>query len=472
VMDCDVSAVDRSVQIIPRASLPGDTRFTLHLDSAIADATGRKLGAPALSSFRTASQTWAATVTDVGTLSSYTGQTHPWAVALPSGDVMVAWHIGVAGSDTVFASRYSIKSGSWSAPVTVYTGAQFGALGPLSIAACPNDDVVLIWSESTQIEGVRYTASSDSWSSSGAIQVVPAFSSVSGATVVVDSHGNITVAAGTGTSLHAVRWNASSSAWSLPQRIDHPVAIGYLLSLRVAVNALDVVVAAWIQEDDDTGRSVYVARYDPVVGAWGTAQRAGTGAMQYMAMAVDTAGAITVAWATGATFSSSPTLWSSRWVPGQQQWSAQVRLDSDSVFGVGAPVLVADAAGYVTASWMQDGTPRAARYASGTGWSIPQQLSSRLTGGSTELALVGDIAGNLTLTLTEAQSQPMALRYSATESQWQPAVPVGGPSAGTAVFANDPIAAVDRAGNVTLAWMAWNTVNGAATYVVSVNRLQ
>ena len=168
----------------------------------------------------------------------------------------------------------------------------------------------------TQIEGARYTASSDTWSSLGTVQVVPAFSSVSAATAVVDSHGNITVAAGTGTSLYAVRWNAASSAWSLPGRIDHPVAISYLLSLRVAVDALDVVVAAWIQEDDDAGRSVYVARYDPVVGAWGTAQRAGTGAMQYMAMAIDTAGAITVAWATGVSLSSSPTLWSSRWLPG------------------------------------------------------------------------------------------------------------------------------------------------------------
>jgi hypothetical protein len=476
VMDCHLSAIGSSVQIIPNASLPGDTRFTLHLDSAIADATGRALGATALPSFRTAYQAWAASASDVGTLSSLTSQTRPWAVALPSGDVMVAWHSMLAGGDTVFASRYSTKMGSWSAPAAVYASTQFGALGPLSIAACPNDDVVLFWIEwisgYPQIEGARYTASSDTWNSLGTIQVVPAFNSVSGTTAVVDSHGNITVAAGTGDSLYAVRWDAASSTWSVPQRIDHPVAIGYLLSPRVTVDAFDVVVAAWIQEDDDPGRSVYVARYDPAVGTWGAAQRAGTGAMQYMAMAVDSAGAITVAWATGVSLSSSPTLWSSRWLPGQQQWSAQVRLDSDSVFGVGAPALVADAAGYVTASWMQDGTPRAARYASGTGWSIPQQLSNRFTGGTTELVLVADIAGNLTLTLTEVQSQPMALRYSATDSQWQLAVPVGAPSAGTAVFANDPIAVVDRAGNVTLAWMGWNTVSGAATYVVSVNRLQ
>lgn len=476
VIECELSAIGSSVQIIPKTSLPGDTRFTLHLDGAIRDATGRTLGATVLASFLTASQAWAATATGVGTLSSYTSGTHPSAVALPSGDVMIAWHGGLAGRDTVFASRYSTRRGSWSAPVTVHASTQFGVIGPLSIAACPNDDVVMFWGEivsgNSQIEGARYTASSGSWSSLGNIQVVPDFISVSAATVVVDSHGNITVAAGTGVSLYAIRWDAASSAWSVPQRIDHPVASGYLLSLRVTVDALDVVVAAWIQADDDNSRSVYVARYDPAVGTWGAAKRAGTNAMQYMAMAVDGAGAITVAWATGMSLSSSPTLWSSRWLPGQDQWSAQVRLDSDSVFGVGAPVLVADAAGYVTASWMQDGTPRAARYASGTGWSVPQQLSNRGTPGTTQLDLVADIAGNLTLTLTEAQSQPMALRYSATQSQWLVAVPVGAPSAGTAVFANDPIAVVDRAGNLTLAWMAWNTVHGAATYVVSVNRLQ
>lgn len=475
-MECDLSAVGNSVEIVPKASLPGDTRFTLHLDGAIADAAGRTLGTTALRGFRTAAQAWASTATDVGTVSSHTAQTYPWAVALPSGDVMVAWHIGTGGRDTVFASRYGSKTGSWSAPVTLHASTPFGALGPLSIAACPNDDVVLFWSEwtsgNTQIEGARYTASSDTWSSLGPVQVVPDFASVSTAIAVVDSRGNITVAASTGAALHAVRWDAATRAWSVPQRIDHPVGAGYLLSARATVDAFDVVVVAWIQADDDTGRSVYVARYDPAVGAWSAAQRAGTGAMQYMAMAVDPAGAITVAWATGVSLSSSPTLWTSRWVPGQEQWSAKVRLDGDSVSGVGAPVLVADATGCVTASWMQDGTPRAARHAAGAGWSVPQQLSNRATRNDAALALVADAAGNLALTLTEAQSQPMALRYSATEGQWQPGVLIGAPSAGTAVFANDPIAVVDRAGNVTLAWMAWNRVDGAEAYVVSVNRLQ
>lgn len=473
---CDLSSAGSSVQAVPGAALPGDTRFTLLLGSLIADAAGRTLPAPVQASFTTASQAWTTTA-NVGTLTHYTALTQPTAVATPSGDVVLAWHFALAGADTVFASRYSVQTGTWSAPATVHAGVPFGsALGSLSLAACRNDDVLLFWHDrsSLKAQGARQAASSGTWSSLGSIDTVPPFiGAASSPAVAVDSQGNITLVTSSGAALYAVRFDEAGSAWSPPQRIDHPVDIGYLLSLQVAVDASDAVVAAWIQQDDTVGRSVYVARYDPAAAGWGAAQRAGTNAQQYMALAVDGAGAITVAWATGAGLTSEATLWSSRWSAEPGQWSTPLRLDSSPVSVTGAPVLASDAAGFVTAAWMQNGAPQAARYdpASG-GWSAPSPLSTQLTGGISLLGIVADVAGNVTLALTEGQNQPTAIRYSATQGQWLAGTPVGAPASGTAVFANDPVAVVDGTGNVTLAWFAWNRVTGVDSFVVSAARLQ
>ncbi len=477
VIPSDLSSAGSSVQVVPRSALPGDTRYTLRFAGALEDSTGRTLGAQVVSRFTTASQTWAASCMEVGTLPYFTGQTHPEVLALPSGGVMVAWHTRVSGADTVFFSHYTAETGVWSAPATIHVSQQLGgSMGPLSLAAYPGGDVVVFWSEGTGalVQGARYAVASGTWSSLGGIQVVPAFASATSPTVVVDSHENITLVVSTGNYVYATRFDVASGVWSMPERIDHPATNGYVLSLRVAVDASDVVVAAWIQEVDPAGRAVYVARFDPVAGTWGAAQLAGTNVMQYMAMAVDAAGAITVAWATGASLLASPALWSSRWAPGQAQWSPQVRLDIESAMGVGAPAIAADPAGCVTVAWVQGGAPRAARFnpASNAGWSAPLLLGSQFIPGAPTLGLVADLVGNLTLTLTESQNQPMALRYSATSGQWQPGVPVGALSSGDPIFSNDPVAAVDGAGNVTLAWFAWNRLSGAEKYVVSVNRLQ
>lgn len=475
---CALSSVGGTLSVTPKVALPGGTHFTLELASAVSDTAGRTLVTSTRAGFDTVAQAWGAAAIEVGAMSSITAQTYPCAVALPSGNVMLVWHQGFAGADTIFASRHDARAGTWSTPAAIYSNPQAGALGPLSLAASPNDDVVLSWTVLSggmwQAQVARHAASSDSWALWAPAESVPPYESAMGPVAVVDSQGRIALLTSTARALYAIHFDAALAQWSAPQRIDHPVTNGYLLSLRVAVDDADTIVAAWIQQDDNTfGRSVYVARYDSSARSWGTAQRAGTDAMQYMDMAIDGSGAITVVWATASTFSAGPMLWSSRCASASADWSPRVRLDADSTFGAGAPVVVGDMAGYVTAAWMQGGTPLVARYdpTSNRGWSAPVQITDTFMSGAPDIAMVADVAGNLTLTLTQSPNLPTAFRYSASEGRWLAGVVVGAVSSGVPVFANDPISVIDRAGDVTLAWYAWNRLSGVERYVVSVNRL-
>ena len=127
----------------------------------------------------------------------------------------------------------------------------------------------------------------------------------------------------------------------------------------------------------------------------------------------------------------------------------------------------------MVAAWVQEGALHVARRS--PGGAAPWGSTEILPGpalASPDLALVADVAGNVTLAVTEEQNRVTARRYSATLGTWAPAVSVGAPAQGDAVLANDPVAVVDPSGNVTLGWFAWHRVGGADDFVLAANQLR
>lgn len=474
--DLDVNGA--TVIAAARLPLPGHTGYTLRIDASVADTQGRTLGRDERIRFTTAAQAWAPTAVDVGNMPDHTGKTFPNIVALSSGGAMLVSRIVGGIGSSLAASRRDAATGTWSPLVVVReSDPAFANLGPPSLVAGPDGDALLFWTEQDaagwKVVGARCAASSDTWTAiDGIPDVQPAF--IAGMPIAaMDSRGNTTLLLQDVRSMYATRLDAGTGVWSVPQRIDIPATSSYLLSVRISVDAQDAVVAAWIQEIDGRGREVCVSRQAPDSATWSAAEAVGPSAMQYMAMGVDEQGEVTLAWASPTLIVEPSHLWVTQGRPGQGAWTSPQRLDTDSVFGVGVPALAVGGAGSATVAWEQDGQIRVARRAAGGG--APWGNATAVVGPATtgvDIALVADVAGNVTLALTEQQNRVTARRYDATQGNWSAGRNVGALASGEPVFANDPVAAVDRSGNVTLAWFAWNREGGFERYVVSANQLR
>ncbi len=129
------------------------------------------------------------------------------------------------------------------------------------------------------------------------------------------------------------------------------------------------------------------------------------GAALAPALVSDAAGNVTLAWEQADVATPAQARYAilaSRFDAAKRRWSAPVQLDDPKQASAGNPVLVADAAGNVTAAWYQDG-PRgmqvqAARYDPSTArWSAPTLLSdTRTTVEASFPALAVDAAGSVT----------------------------------------------------------------------------
>ncbi len=475
VIASTVSASGATLQVQPDAALPGDTTYTLSLDATIADTAGRTLGTAARASFTTAAQAWSTTATALGDQVASTADTYPVIAALADGGAMVAWRGGQLRNEPVSVSRYEPVNGTWSTPFVIFTAADPNDhLTSISLVPCANGDVLLLICTGLLpgfVTLYRHAAGNATWGAPATVQVRPAGSPGTYTRAVSDSRGVVTIIASDGSTLYATRQDAAMGAWSAPRRIDRLSASPYLLAPRLALDGSDGVVAAWIQASDDSSRAVWVARFDPAAGAWGEATSPGPGAMQYMDLAVSATGETTVAWATGQSLSAYPSVWSSRWTPQQPQWTAPVRLDADTLSGAGAPSLAVDGAGAVIAAWGQQSVSWARFDPAGGGWSVAAAVpASGWFSGS--IALVADVAGNAVLSWLDPSNNAAAARFSMDTGQWQALAILSPPTGMSSVFANAPVAAIDAAGDVTLAWYAWNRQGANDRYIVSANRLQ
>ena len=142
---------------------------------------------------------------------------------------------------------------------------------------------------------------------------------------------------------------------------------------------------------------------------------------------------------------------------------------ADPALGASNPQAVIDAAGVPTVLWWQNEGMFARRYNPTTGsWSTPQRAGDS----GDQFSVVVDPAGNVMVVQEQNQGQSIhAIQYLLSDGQWHDST-ISQPSAGSAVFVNTPAVTIDAGGNVTVAWFAWNTVDGVPQYPVSVNRFK
>lgn len=451
--------------------LPGNTTYRVEFAASIANAKGATLGTAVSRSFTTAAQSWQPTASAIGSLQYFTADTSPIIQADRDGNLTAVWQHSPSRIDTIFAAHMDAKTGTWSTPVKLAVADATGALGGLSMTTGAKGDVYVSWTEylsgaqTARIQ--RYDPSSGNWSALPGI-TAPANSSF--VTLVTDAAGNLTALVH-GTGIYATRFDAPTGNWATPVRIDSPDdPATFVMDLTAVADCKGNLIVGWVQYSTD-GRILVVTRNSG--GSWSPLQRLDnsvlTGMFRSFSLSVNSSGSAAISWAHNYGMAQQPTLMASTCQSGSDTWSPAARLDQGSpVFGASYPWVVVDAAGVATTIWSQYEGLFASRYSPATGsWSAPQRLHDN----SSAAAATVDAAGNVMVVQVQGQSSMQATQYLVADGQWHDSA-VGQPAAGSANGIDPPAITIDAGGTVTVAWFAWNTVDGAAQYPVSVNRFK
>jgi len=312
-------------------------------------------------------------------------------------------------------------------------------------------NAIAVWVQSQEgqngISSSRYSSVTQQWSAPVSLHVAGAGDAFEPA-LVVDSAGNATAMwrqrnAPASAVIRARRFNAATGVWEEAVEVDTAM----LLSNPVlVVDRSNVVTAAWVRLDTDDGLAIVASsRFDGAgwsapVQVSSVDARGDTGAP---ALVVDAAGHVTAAWIealadTGIDEPVSDYQISSSRHDGAG-WSTPVRLDTpfDSRSVSFFPRLAADAAGNVTAIWIQTDLDswmvRAARYEDG-GWSDPVRidLSGNAFAIDEDIRLAVDAQGNATAVWNEwvvtddprLRRRLVASRFDIANGHWSAPVQV------------------------------------------------
>jgi hypothetical protein len=471
----NVSVSGADIGFTSPLGLPGNTSYRVEFAASIASAKGATLGSTVSKTFTTAAQSWQPTANAIGSLEYITGDTSPIVQADREGNVTAVWRHAPSRIDTIFAARMDVRTGGWSTPVKLAVADTDGIFGALSMTTSVKGDVYLAWSEyfsgkqTARIQ--RFNPASGNWSALPTI-TSPVNSGI--VRLVTDAGGNLTaLVEGVPGGIYATRFDATASNWTTPVRIDSPDRPAtYVLDLTAVADGKGNVIAAWVQ-DTESGRSLAVTSNSG--GRWAPLQWIDnsvlTGMFQSFSLSVNASGSAAIGWARQSVGGQS-TLMASTSQPGSSTWSPAARLDQGSpVFGAAHPWLVIDDAGIVTTMWSQNEGLFASRYSPATDvWSGPQRLHDSNTS-SSPVAVV-DAAGNVMVVVAQALSPSIrTFQYLVADGRWHENT-IGQPAAGSAEVVDPPAVTIDAGGTVTVAWFAWNTVDGAWKYPVSINRFK
>jgi hypothetical protein len=460
VIAANVTSSGAGVTLMPaEGALPGDTTYTVSFAPTIVDTTGRTLTGTRTKTFTTSPQVWGATVTDVADTPVGWDEKEPAIAYDASGNILVALNLrGHLTGDTLYVNQLNVAIGTWSAPVALEVLAD-GQISGLNMSCGKLGDCYLTWNRFGPVNGnyetttriARFDGSSSTW---GAPSTVP-YGGL--ATPYFDSSGNMTLLIRTTSEIVALPLNASATAWGSPNRFTFtgsPVILP-----QAVMDAAGNIAVVWVHEGPST-RWVYGSRYNAATGVWSAEQpiadQLNTTANSPLWLAVDGAGAATVAFARGGFIAE---VYAARLEPATGLWGASIRLDNvdpDRDFAM-YPNVIADAAGYATAIWTQWGGLWTSRYSPGAGiWSAPQAMPAGCSGGVEGTLLAVDIAGNVTA-LWSSGFGVGACRWLVKDGAWGPATDINVPTAGSVIFTSRTMRmATSPTGNLAATWYQQN----------------
>jgi hypothetical protein len=341
----------------------------------------------------------------------------PALAADAQGRVTAVWFQSLQGRNSIQVSQLD-TSGNWSAPQRLDNPALPGDATNPQLAVNAADSVAVVWQQPdghhTAIFASRLLAGSGQWLP--AIELDHGRANAYSPVVTATPDGGFTAAWQQGAPGHesvlvahvtaATTGTFHAANWGPPRRISPAGVPAQNPVLTTSPQGQTTI--AWVQGKDAARRIATQQLGDKGHGESRTTTLESPtfhGAALAPALVSDAAGNITLAWEQADVASpvqARYAILASRFDAETQRWGVPLPLDDPKQASAGNPVLVADAAGNVTAAWYQDG-PRgmqvqAARYDPGSArWSAATLLSdTRTTVQASFPALAVDAAGSVT----------------------------------------------------------------------------
>ncbi|HEV7610153.1 MAG TPA: DUF6531 domain-containing protein [Steroidobacteraceae bacterium] len=283
--------------------------------------------------------------------------------------------------NNIQAQRYTRATNSWSAEVTLDTRTNTTYAPSLSVDfATGNTVAAWVQSDGTanSVYAARFDVATGTWSAPTLIDVAPAGSTfaannTTGTLVTAMSGARAAVAwlhnqatSGSNYNLYVARFDGT--AWVAPALVESQSATAAQASLAIDG---DGNIAVAFQQSDGTAASIYVNRFNATTASWSGAalRETSSTATNDPRIELDASGNGILIWRTGNNVQAQ------RYTRATNTWSADVTLDNRTTT-TSAPALAVDPSGNAVAAWVQsDGTANsvyAARFNISTGtWSTP-----------------------------------------------------------------------------------------------------
>jgi len=239
------------------------------------------------------------------------GATSPQVAFDAAGNAVAAWVQGNgAGLAQIVAARWSVSSGTWSAPQLLQTAA-LGGVNP-QLAVAPDGGATVVWTQSEAnmtytIQAAHAASATASWSAPHALSPATGVNGGNWPMVKADPGGNVIVLwqqyQGAGVySMDAVRYDANSGQWGSTAYIESVTpAYGtnpYGSLPTLVVDTAGNATAAWTHHDPSSGiYTSFLARFDCNLDAWNIVNGlSGTASADGIFMSVDAQGEVLAGW--------------------------------------------------------------------------------------------------------------------------------------------------------------------------------
>ncbi len=310
-------------------------------------------------------------------------------VADAAGNALALWRTGGG----IWCRKYTAGIG-WQA------AGLLGGSGSV-VAMSPAGSLAVIWSEyDANDDAAAFAKICSAADSCGEIvQISSSASFVQPQSVVMDAAGNAAAFWTEGMKPSTLWTNRyeSGSRWGAPTKIE---GSSQQQNARAVVDASGNLLVVWEHRLVNT---FYLAakRYEPSAG-WGESQLIETADPVQLSnstghqLAANTSGDVIAVWQRTTSPQIGNDIWANRYAAGTG-WGAARLLETDAGNGAGNPDVAMDEAGNAIAVWQQSDGSRlniwTARYASGSGWSMPQLVETNDSGDAKQPQIAMNPAG-------------------------------------------------------------------------------
>src|SRR6266705_708847 len=305
------------------------------------------------SRYSAASNTWSAAVT-VDTLATIA--VDPVATVNAAGQAAIAWRQPAAGTTTPNSLMVARFTTSWQAPVLVEARTNDITAAP-SIAMDSLNNVQVVW---TQSDGTavstytnRFSASSGTWGTATLLET--GTGATSNAQVAFDQNGNGFALWQTSTSVLSRRYDRATNTFAAAVTLDFSTAA--ITTPKLYVDASGNAIATWVQSNGSVN-SIWASVYSAATNTWSAAVNfflAPSTVAADPAAAINANGDAIVAWRQPSSGTTPNDLFVSNFSSGNWSQPQVIETRADNI--TAAPSVAIDAAGDAQVVWQQsDGT--------------------------------------------------------------------------------------------------------------------